>query len=196
MTKSSKANRINVKNLKYAVLTANSSSEYTYATINEMAKAMQIQLTPTLATGTLYGDGAKEEDLAKLTGITVQLDSNKLPIEVRADILDNTYENGVLTESKSDEPKEIAMGFEVEQTNGKREVIWLLSGKAQPYANTYAQSTDNITFSTDTITVSFVPRSLDGAIRKFGDTANADFTDTMANSFLSSIPGNTNTVTP
>lgn len=192
MGQSSKANRINVKNLVYAVITEDTKTAFTTGEIKSFAKAMQVQITPTVATGTLYGDGAKQEDLAKLTGVTLQVDVNKVPIEVKADVLGNTYENGVLVENKSDQAKNIAFGFEVEQTENKREMMWLYKGKAQPFSNTVQQTTDNINFSTDTLTINFVPRELDGAIRAIGDTANADFTEVMAEAFLTKVPGSTN----
>lgn len=193
MNKSSKANRINVKNLKYAVIIEDTETAFTIDEIKNFAKAMQVQITPTVATGTLYGDGAKQEDLAKLTGVTLQVDVNKVPIEVKADIQGNEYEDGVLTESKDDQAKNIVFGFEVEQTENKRELMWLFKGKVQPFANTVQQSSDNINFSTDTLTINFIPRELDGAIRAFGDTANADFTEAMADAFLTKVPGSTNT---
>lgn len=60
---------------------------------------MQIQVTVSLASGVLYGDGAQEENIAKMTGIAVVLDVNKVCIEDRAEILGNKYENGVLVEN-------------------------------------------------------------------------------------------------
>lgn len=193
MGQSSKANRINVKNLKYAVITEDTATSYTTGDIKTFAKAMQVQITPTVATGTLYGDGAKQEDLAKLTGVTLQVDANKIPIEVKAEVNGNEYENGVLQENKDDQAQDIAVGFEVEQTNNKRELIWLYKGKVQPFANTVQQATDNINFSTDTLTINFIPRELDGNIRAIADTANAEFTEVMADAFLTKVPGSTNT---
>lgn len=114
MGQSSKANRINVKNLKYTVIIEDTETSFTTGEIKNFAKAMQVQITPTVATGTLYGDGAKQEDLAKLTGVTLQVDANKIPIEVKAEVNGNKYENGVLQENKDDQAKDIAVGFEVE----------------------------------------------------------------------------------
>ena len=107
--------------------------------------------------------GQKTEDLAKLTGIELQVDLNKVPIEVRAELMGNTYADGVLTENKSDQAIDIAVGFEVEETGNNRELMWLYKGKVKPFANSVKQSEDNITFSTDTITIGFVPRALDGS---------------------------------
>lgn len=170
-----KANRINVKNLVYCLLTSDTSAAATYGTVKPLAKAMQVQITPSVATGTLYGDGAQQENISKLNGIAVALDVNKVPIEVRAEILGHTYADGVMVEKNGDQPPYIALGYLVEETNSKKEYVWLLKGSAQPINGTVQQSTDNIVFSTDSMNLNFIPRE-DGQIRYYADSANADLT--------------------
>lgn len=196
MGNSVKANRINVSRIVYAPILKDTATEYTHGDVKELGKAMQVDITPSLAAGVLFGNGAKEEDLAKLTGIELKVDLNKVSIETRAELMGNAYENGVITESKSDQAIDIAVGFEVEQTGNNKELMWIFKGKVKPFANTVQQSTDNITFSTDSIAIGFVPRAIDGGIRAIGDTANADFTSVMASAFLESVPGNTNVIIP
>ncbi|WP_312373013.1 major tail protein [Lachnoclostridium sp.] len=187
-TPSKRAYRINIKKPVYSVLTSDDSTASVYGEVKSLGEAMEIQITPTLATGTLYGDGAKVDDSAKITGIDMQFGSTKIPIEHRAEMLGNTYVDGILVENKGDQSKYIAFGYEVEQTNGKRECVWLLKGKAQPISSTSQQSESNINYSTDSIKISFIPRTFDGAIRAFGDTANEAFTDEKADAFLSDVP--------
>lgn len=186
-----KSNRINVKNLVFAVMVNDDSTDTEYGEIASFAKAMQLQLSPEVSTGDLYGDGVKQESIAKLTGISVVADVNKVPIDVRAKINGNTYENGVLIEKEGDEAPYIALGYEVEQTNKTSEYIWLLKGKAQPYASTVQQTTESINFSTDSITINFMPRESDGEIRKFGDSAADDFTKEMAEAWFKEVGGGT-----
>lgn len=187
-TPSKRAYRINIKNPVYSLLTSDDKTSCVYGDVKSLGEAMEIQITPTLATGTLYGDGAKVDDSVKITGIDVQFGATKIPIEDRASMLGNTYVNGVLVENKTDQSKYIAFGYEVEQTDGKRECIWLLKGKAQPISSTSQQSESNINYSTDSIKISFIPRTFDGAIRAFGDTANDAFTTALADAFLKTVP--------
>lgn len=191
MGASAKANRINIKRSVYAVITKDDSTGVVHGPIKQFGKPMQIQLTPTYASGVLYGAGVKEEDLAMITGVTVKYDVNKIPIEVRADIGGHKIEEGVLIESKDDQAPDIAFGYEIVQTNGKVELVWLLKGKAKPFGSNVQQSTDNINFSTDSIDIGFIPREYDGEIKRFGDTANPDFTTAMADVFLDTVPGAT-----
>lgn len=96
--KSKKANRINIQNAVYCKLLTDESGSTTYDEPKSLSPAMQVQLTATLASGILHGDGVQQENIAKITGISMVLDVNKIPIEDRAIILGNKYENGILEE--------------------------------------------------------------------------------------------------
>lgn len=191
MAGSVKANRFNIKRSVYTRIIKDDSTGVTHGPIKKFGDPMQVQLTPTYASGTLYGGGVKTEDITKINGITLKFDANKIPIETRADIGGHDYTDGVLTESADDQAPDIAFGYEVEETGGHSEYVWLLKGKAKPIGSNVQQSTDNINFSTDTIDIGFVPREFDRELKKYGDTANADFTTAMAEVFLDTVPGAT-----
>ena len=180
-------NRINIKNLHYAKITGDDESATTYDTPVHVLGAMQIALTPSVATGTLYGDGVIRDELAKQTGIGVQLDLNKLPVVHRAAMLGNTLKNGVLVENEADTPPEMALGFEVEQTGGKSEFVWLLKGKMAPITNTIQQTTENVNFSTDTTTMTFMPRKSDGDIKYYADTTEENMEHITAESWFEEV---------
>ena len=194
--KSVKSNRINVTNPVYSLLLTDTSAGTTYGTVESLGKAMQIQVTPQIATGEQYGNGAKEEDIGMLKGVSIVVDLNKLFIETRAKIMGNTYVDGVLIEKDGDQPPYIAVGYEIEQTGGTKEQIWLLKGRARPANQTVQQSTNNINFSNDSITINFIPRESDKQIRFFGDTANADYTAAQATAFFATGPVSYPAATP
>ena len=191
-----KSNRINITNPVYCLLTADTASGTTYEDVKTFGKAMQVQFTPQLATGTLYGNGVKEEDIAKMTGASVVVDVNKLFAEVKAEILGNATADGIVIVTSGDEAPYIAFGYEVEQTGGTKEQIWLLKGRAQPSNQTIQQSADNVNFSTDSITINFIPRESDKKIYWFGDTANSDYTEAQATAFFATGPVSYPTPTP
>ena len=186
--KSSKANRINIVDPVYAKVLTDTSEGTTYGEVESLGAAMQVQVTPSLSTGTLYGNGVQQENIAKLNGIAVVLDVNKIPVEVRADLMGNTYENGVVHEKAGDEAPYIAMGYKVEQTNKKAELIWLLKGRAQPINSNVQQSTENMNFSTDSVTINFIPRDSDKELRFFADSANSDLTEKQIEEWLKKGP--------
>ena len=186
-----KANRFNVKRIVYAVISKDDKTAFTHGTIKDFAVPMQVQLTPTLATGQYYGGGAKTEDESRITGYELQLEVNKIFPEVRAEIFGHTYENGRVIVKTSDQPKDIAIGYEVDETGGHRELVWFYKGKARPFAQTVQQTTNSINYSSDTVTIGCMPREHDEKIMEFGDTANSDFSEEDAEAFLDEIPGGT-----
>ena len=188
MGTSAKSNRINVKNLVYCKLTTDTKTGVEYGDVKSLAKAMTIQVTPSQATGVLYGDGAQEENLAKLTGLSAKLEVNKLPIEARADIQGHTYENGVMIYDKADQAPYIALGYQIEGTNGYSEYVWLLKGRVQEGNQNANQATDNINFSTDEMTINFVPREYDGYFEYTADSSNGDFYSDQAAAWLTTAP--------
>ena len=187
-TKSVKANRINVENLCYCLVLSDDTEGTTYGSVESLGSVMQVQITPSLSTGTLYGEGVQTENIAKMNGIAVVVDVNKIKIEDRAAILGNTYTDGVLIENTSDEPPYIAIGWKVPQTNNKCEYVWMLKGRAQPFNSNPKQSEGNINFSTDSITINCIPRDSDKKIRFFADTANAEFTEAQAAKWFTTGP--------
>ena len=183
-----KSNRINIKNLVYCLLVSDDASGVSYDTVNPLAKVMTVEVTPSQATGVLYGDGAQQENIAKLTGIAVKIEANKIAIEDRAAILGHKYQNGVIVKSASDEAPYIAVGYEVEGTNGCNEYVWLLKGRAQEINSSAKQQDDKINFSTDTFNVNFIPRDFDGYLEFDADTSNSEFTSQQAAAWFTTGP--------
>lgn len=185
---SAKSYRINITNPVYALLTADAKDAVTYGEVKPLGEAMQVQLTPSVATGKLHGNGVVKEDISKLKGIAMAFDATKIPIEDRAIIQGHQYKNGVMVEKDGDEAPYLAFGYMVEGTNGKAEYVWMLKGRSAPMNETHKQSEDNITFSTDTVNINFIPREKDKEIRYFADSANADFTAAQAEAWFKTGP--------
>ncbi len=185
---SQKSNRINVKGVVYALLLSDTKEGVQYSEVKPLSPAMQVQLTPSVSSGVLYGNGSQQENLSMLNGIAMALDVNKIKIEDRAAILGNEYKNGILIEKAGDQAPHIAIGYVVEGTNKCEELVWLLKGRAQPLNDSVQQRTDNINFSTDTININFVSRDHDNAFRYYADTANADITKEQASKWFLTGP--------
>ena len=91
---SKRSYKINVKKPVYCKLTSDSLSGVSYGSVVSLGEAMQIQVTAVSSSGQLYGDGSIVDSSSKLVGLTVVFDATKLPIEVVADIYNQTYTNG------------------------------------------------------------------------------------------------------
>lgn len=185
---SSRAYKINIKNPVYCIMLTDEKTGTTYGQVKTLGEAQQAQVTASSATGTLFGNGIKVDSSAKLTGLTLVLDSTKVPVEAKAEIFDYTVTNGVVQVKAGAQPKFIAVGYEVEQTSGKSEYVWLLKGRPQPMNANASQSENNINYSTDQLTVEFVERVSDGMLEFFADGANEEFTDAQAAKWFNAGP--------
>jgi len=188
MSTSEQAYKINVKHPVYCVMLTDTSAGTTYDTVKTFGEAQQIQLTPSVSSGQLYGNGAKVDSSSVLTGITVSYQATKIPVEVQADLYNYTVTNGVIQIEAGKTANYIAFGYEIEQSDGKSEYVWLLKGRPKPMNETLTQSEDNITYSTDTIEIEFVKRISDDNLKWFADASNPDFVSTQAAKWFTSGP--------
>lgn len=183
--------KFNVKKAVYAVVLEDTGTTYKHGPIKDLGPIKQMQFTPTVASGKEYGRGTVMVDISILTGGELVIDLVKLAPEIRAELFNFDYTAGVISEKVGVQPKNIAVGVEVEQTEGCRELCWFFKGKPRFGAQTVQQTTDNFNFSNDTVTFGLVQRNFDGKLRGFGDTANSDFTTEAADAYLETIPGGT-----
>lgn len=195
MTNTSKRSyKINIKKPVYCVVTADTPEGTTYGDVKSLGEAQQAQVTAVSSTGQLYGDGAIVDSSSKLTGLTVVLSTTKIPVEAIAEIFNYTVTDGVVQVKAGDQANYIAIGYEVEQTTGDSEYVWLLKGRPQPLSSDVSQSEQNVNYSTDQLTVDFVKRISDDMLQYYADAANADFTAEQAAAWF--LTGPSSIVTP
>lgn len=178
-----KGYRINVTNAKVAKISENTESGYTLGEVKKLPGLRAIDFTPLMATGQLYGDGVLVEDAAMVTGGTVKIDANKVAITERAMITGAEYKDGVLDIKTTDVPPEIALYVETEASNGTKEQMWFLCCKAQPFGISGKQREGNISYSTDSLTLSCFPRAKDKKVIRLADTEVEAFTSEMSTKF-------------
>lgn len=184
-----KSFRINVKNLVYAKMLTDTASGCTYDDVKSLAGVKSIQLTPTVANGEDFNNGAKDFTMSKITGYEMSVETSKIPVDVRAELLGHTINsNGVLVVGANDQPINIAVGYEIENDENRRELVWLLKGKMQPYGQTINQSEKDIKVASDSSKFVFVVREHDGNFQAVGDTSLSTFTSAIAETFLDNVP--------
>ena len=179
--------RINVRNCKRADVTVDSDSTYTLGTVVAMPDLRQVDLAFTSASGTLYGDGEKVSEVSLINGATLQFGIDKLTQADKVALLGVTKDaKGVVSYKTTDKPPKTAIYFEVEHDDGGYEAIWLLCGKAQPIGVSAQQREDNITFSTETVNMTFVRREKDKMVMRMADTDDSAFTTANQTAFKAS----------
>jgi phi13 family phage major tail protein len=180
--------KMNVRNCKYAPVSVDTNSTYTLGTVVDLPAIRTVDVAFTLASGELYGDGALVSKMAKLTGATLKLGIDKLPLAARAAMLGHTINaKGVMSVKVTDVPIKIAMYMEIELDDGGYEALWLLVGKAEPVNIKGNQSETSINYTTDELTVDFVRREKDKQVIAYADT-DYDAFDTAAQTAFRTSP--------
>lgn len=188
MQASARSYRINIKNPVYAKVLSDTAEGTTYDVVKSLGEAQTMEITASVATGSLYGNGTVVDSSSKLTGLAASLSSTKIPVEAIQDIYGYTVVDGVVQVKAGDMADFIAVGYEVEQTNKKSEYVWLLKGRPRPINSSVQQSESNINYSTDTIEIDFVERISDGMLKWFADLSNPDFSEEQAAKWFTTGP--------
>ena len=143
---------IGLDKLYYAKITEDAGGIETYASPQQLAKAISADLSVELAEATLYADDGAAEVVKEFKSGTLSLNVNDIGAAVAADLtgvhVDN---NGVVISASEDGGDPVAIGFRAKKSNGKYRYFWLYRVKFGIPATNLATKGDNITFSTPTI---------------------------------------------
>lgn len=181
------AKKINIKNLHLAEVTESPQGVITFGKPEHIPDIMEVTRNPQVASGELYGDGKVSHSTSKKNAYEVIIAHNKIPSKWRRYMEGTKVVNGVESSTSSDEPKPIACGWEVEKTGGKSELIWFLYGKATPIQESIRQSEENITYSTDSVTIQFTENDTLGRFYTFIDTEDTEITPEMVADFFKKV---------
>lgn len=124
----------------------------TYSDMFQCGKAINTSVVPNYATGSLFADDKKAEDVKEFKDATVSLEVDSMPIKAAEVLFGHKVEsNGEITERASDEGNYVGYGFVVRELNeGKKQYkgCILLKVKFQQGEESYTTKGDNITFGT------------------------------------------------
>lgn len=179
--------KINVQNVHLAEITESAEGAIVHGAPEHVVGAMEMGKAPQLATGQLYGDGKVQKRNSRKVKYQITTSLNKLPTKWRRYMEGVTVNNGVESGTSKDEPNPFAIGWEVEKTGGKKELIWFLYCVAEPVQETTRQSEDNIVYSTDTVVISALEDDSLGRFYTFIDSEDEEITDEMVANFFKKV---------
>lgn len=143
---------IGLDKLYYAKITEDENGNETYATPEQLAKAMNADLSVELAEATLYADDGAAEIVKEFKNGTLSLGVDDVGASVASDLTGATIDaNGVVVSTSEDGGDPVAVGFRAKKSNGKYKYYWLYRVKFGIPATNLATKGDSITFSTPTI---------------------------------------------
>lgn len=180
--------KINVQNVHLAEATESPEGAITFGTPEHVVGAMEFGKVPQLAKGQLYGDGKITHSNSRKIAYQITANLNKLPTKWRRYMEGVTVNNGVESGTSKDEPKPFAIGWEVEKTGGKKELIWFLYCLAEPIQETTRQSEENINYSTDNVTITALEDDNLGRFYTMIDTEeDEEITPEMVGNFFKKV---------
>ena len=181
--------QVGLNDLHFAILTEDTKDTLTYELPEPMVGAINATINPAVNTQELYADDQLWESVSALGKVDVEVETADLPLEIRAKILGNSIEEGVLVEKATDVPPHIALGFKSLKSNGKYRYIWLLKGVAQPMAEDFSTKKDNVEHKTPKVKFTFMARVHDGEWKRTADEDSVDFLG--AATWFEQVPGDT-----
>ena len=183
---------LNVRDVYIAFLIKDSESGAEYEDPVKIPGTMQLQLAPRVATAALYGDGRVRHQVNRVDGYNITFDHNKIPAQIimkmKGQHLDK--ETGVRRSAVTDQPKEFAMGWTAELTGEDVEVTWLPKCVSAPSNKNIQQATENINYSTDSLTVTSLALEYNNDFEYIGDTSDkaSGFNKEKAEKFFKKVP--------
>ncbi len=181
--------QVGLNDLHFAILSEDTKEALTYEAPEPMAGAINATINPAVNTQELYADDQLWESVSALGKIDVEVETADLPLDIRAKILGNELEAGVLIEKATDVPPHVALGFKSLKSNGKYRYVWLLKGVAQPIAEDFSTKKDNVEHKTPKVKFTFMARVHDGEWKHTADEDSEDFTG--AATWFDKVPGST-----
>lgn len=179
---------VGVSNFHYAILKSDTETGVDYDAPKSVPRStITIDVKPNSNTGTLYADNGPVETATALGDIDVTLDLKELSLDVQADLLGHTVENGIIVRKASDTTPYVAILFEGKKSNGKKKFIKLLKGMFQEPEENYQTANNNVNFQSGKITGKFVIREYDGAWERAADQEATGYVDTIGTHWYDSV---------
>ena len=164
---------VGLKNIHYAVITADSDGATTYDTPKKIGNAVSVDINPTTQKAALYGDDMAVATATSMGEITVTIETTDIPLEDQAILLGATYDStkSSLIFKSSDVAPYVGLAFESEKHDGGIRCMKLLKGKFAPTQETINTKGENIDFQVPKIEGVFVARQSDSGWKQFKDVA-------------------------
>jgi phi13 family phage major tail protein len=163
--------RIGVDQAYYCLLTQDDSSGVTYGSPTRMQGVNSISYNPNSQMEVYYADDGAYTSASQDGDIDLTVNIADLDPSVYAEILGVTRgANGVIDESKTDNPPELAFGYRTQKSNGEYRFIWVLKGKFSKPAVEAQTKGSSINFQGTELNFKGLNRDYDGKKRRRVDS--------------------------
>ncbi len=180
-----------VLDIYYALMTTEetATTEPEYGTPKVMGKTIEVTVTPNYKEGSVYASNVATRNEKRINSYTVSVNVDKLPFEVREELLGRTADvNGVHIITGGQKAPIVAIGFAITLDDASKELWWLYKGTFAEPTTTGHTDSDSMTYQHPTIEGTFVRRENDDALAAVADTtALTDESAITAASWLQAV---------
>lgn len=181
---------IGLKDIVIAPITQDDADGTKYGTLQKLAGAMEMTITPENNEADVQSADDGEFDVVYPDPqYTISLQLADIPLKIRAQLLGNKMDdNGVLVRTSDDQPIYFAMGFRSEKSDHTYRYVWIYKLRADPIGDTFAtREGDTVTRQTGTLTCTAIKRTSDKMTDVYADEGENGFTAEKAAAFLSGV---------
>lgn len=157
----------------------------TYGTPVRVPSLINIGITDSVEQSKFYSDDSIEQAFSKTSGKDVTIELGYITNEIEALITGKTIdENGVLVQSDSDTPAEVALLFRAPKSKGGAfRYICLYKGTLNRTESEYATQEDGVESSNVTLTGTFISLLSNGKMSAVADSDDEDTNESVENWF-------------
>lgn len=180
--------QIGLQKLHIAILEEDTATNLKYAAPERVVDIISANVNPNVHTAEIYADDRLAEVLPVVGKIEVTVETNNLPLDVRAKIFGNTVnDEGVLVEKITDTPPYLALGFKSLKSSGEYRYVWLLKGMAQSVNEEYTTKKDGVDVKTPSTQFIFMSRIYDDELKRTADEGPGSTVDDAT--WFAKVPG-------
>ncbi len=171
----------------YSLLNSDTTAGVSYQSPVHLAGAISISVNLNSEVSTLFADDGPYDTAETIGEIQLEMTIADMSQEDYAAIMGHTITDGVLLESSSDQPVDLAFGFRAKRSNGGYSYLWFLKGKFSRPPVEHQTKGDSMNWQTLTFTGKFTQRIYDSKY-KFSTRDDAtDYSATAASTWFDAV---------
>jgi phi13 family phage major tail protein len=180
---------IGLDNFYYSILNSDLTSGVSYQTPVKLEGAISLSYNPNSEIATLFADDGPYDTAESLGELELEATVADISQENYAAIMGHTITSGVMEESKTDQPVNVAFGFRALRSNTAYTYVWLLKGKFAKVAYDHETKGDAINWQTPALNGKFTARDYDGLFKYSTRTDADDYSTATGSAWFDSVYG-------
>ncbi|MEC2390225.1 phage tail protein [Bacillus thuringiensis serovar shandongiensis] len=178
---------VDFRDLHYAVLTETPDGKFNYSTPKRIGKTVSGKASPKAETGTFYAEGGPSATASSYGGTEIELETDKLPLSVYAELLGKKVIKGQVVDNVNDVAPYVALLYRLPYDNRKNLYVCYYKMKFEIPSEEHKTAEDKPNFQSAKIKGKAIQRS-DGNWRHRLDEEEIGYDATVASNWFKTVP--------